>query len=38
MLRLDPAAGRQRLHLLCLGAHSDDLEIGCGGALLRWLA
>ena len=35
MLRLDPAAGRQRLHLLCLGAHSDDLEIGCGGALLR---
>ncbi|MBX3013817.1 MAG: PIG-L family deacetylase [Caldilineaceae bacterium] len=22
-------------HLLCLGAHSDDIEIGCGGALLR---
>lgn len=38
MLRLDPAAGRRRLHLLCLGAHSDDLEIGCGGVLLRWLA
>ena len=38
MLRLDPAAGRQRLHLLCLGAHSDDLEIGCAGTLLRWLA
>ena len=26
------------LKLLCLGAHSDDLEIGCGGTLLRWLA
>ena len=23
--------------LLCLGAHADDLEIGCGGAVLRWL-
>jgi LmbE family N-acetylglucosaminyl deacetylase len=22
------------LSLLCLGAHSDDIEIGCGGALL----
>jgi LmbE family N-acetylglucosaminyl deacetylase len=25
----------QRLTILCLGAHSDDIEIGCGGALLR---
>jgi LmbE family N-acetylglucosaminyl deacetylase len=24
--------------ILCLGAHADDLEIGCGGMLLRWLA
>lgn len=24
--------------LLCLGAHSDDIEIGCGGSLLRILA
>lgn len=24
--------------LLCLGAHSDDIEIGCGGTLLKWLA
>lgn len=24
--------------LLCLGAHSDDIEIGCGGALLELLA
>lgn len=37
MIPLSPAAGRERLHLLCLGAHSDDLEIGCAGTLLRWL-
>lgn len=24
--------------ILCLGAHSDDIEIGCGGTLLRWLS
>lgn len=23
--------------ILCLGAHSDDIEIGCGGAILRLL-
>jgi LmbE family N-acetylglucosaminyl deacetylase len=23
--------------LLCLGAHSDDIEIGCGGTILRWI-
>jgi LmbE family N-acetylglucosaminyl deacetylase len=23
--------------ILCLGAHSDDIEIGAGGALLTWL-
>ena len=23
------------LRLLCLGAHSDDIEIGCGGTILR---
>ena len=23
--------------ILCLGAHSDDIEIGCGGTVLRWL-
>lgn len=38
MIGLSPAAGRDRLHLLCLGAHSDDLEIGCAGTVLRWLA
>ena len=26
------------LKLLCLGAHSDDIEIGCGGTVLRLLA
>jgi hypothetical protein len=26
------------LHVLCLGAHSDDIEIGCGGTILRLLA
>ena len=26
------------LSILCLGAHSDDIEIGCGGTLLRLLA
>src|SRR5881397_2105769 len=25
------------LRLLCLGAHSDDIEIGCGGTVLRLL-
>ncbi|MFN0013164.1 MAG: hypothetical protein ACKVU2_01335, partial [Saprospiraceae bacterium] len=24
--------------VLCLGAHADDIEIGCGGALLRLIA
>ena len=25
----------QRLKILCLGAHADDIEIGCGGTILR---
>lgn len=29
---------RAPLTVLCLGAHSDDIEIGCGGTLLRLLA
>jgi LmbE family N-acetylglucosaminyl deacetylase len=33
-------AGRNRspLRILCLGAHSDDLEIGCGGTVLKLIA
>jgi len=23
--------------LMCIGCHADDIEIGCGGAILRWL-
>jgi LmbE family N-acetylglucosaminyl deacetylase len=26
------------LRVLALGAHSDDIEIGCGGAILEWIA
>jgi LmbE family N-acetylglucosaminyl deacetylase len=29
--------GKAPLRLLCLGAHADDIEIGCGGTLLRLL-
>lgn len=28
---------RDRLEVLCLGSHSDDIEIGCGGTVLRLL-
>jgi LmbE family N-acetylglucosaminyl deacetylase len=44
---LDPATGMHKLPLfdsksyirnvLCLGAHCDDIEIGCGGTILRML-
>lgn len=27
--------GKQPLQILCLGAHSDDIEIGCGGTILK---
>ena len=38
MLRLILATdGREPFRLLCLGAHSDDIEIGCGGTILRIL-
>jgi len=29
---------RRPLRILCLGAHADDIEIGCGGTLLHLLA
>jgi LmbE family N-acetylglucosaminyl deacetylase len=31
-------AARSPLQVLCIGAHSDDIEIGCGGTLLRLLS
>jgi LmbE family N-acetylglucosaminyl deacetylase len=34
MLNLSFDAGAP-LHVLCLGAHCDDIEIGCGGTILR---
>jgi len=38
VLNVDLAPGNRPLRLLCIGAHSDDLEIGCGGTVLEWLA
>lgn len=35
MLGLKRAGPSTRLRVLCLGAHSDDIEIGCGGTLLQ---
>ena len=38
MLELIPALrAKSKLSVLCLGAHSDDIEIGCGGTILRLL-
>lgn len=38
MIGLSPALDRRSLTLLCLGAHSDDIEIGLGGAILSLIA
>jgi LmbE family N-acetylglucosaminyl deacetylase len=39
MLALNlPHNGTSPLKVLCLGSHSDDIEIGCGGTLLRLLS
>jgi LmbE family N-acetylglucosaminyl deacetylase len=40
MIGLDPLCARRDgvLRVLCIGAHSDDIEIGCGGTLMQWLA
>jgi LmbE family N-acetylglucosaminyl deacetylase len=36
MIRLDLGSSRKNpLEILCLGCHSDDIEIGCGGFILR---
>ena len=37
MIALSPNSGSGGLSILCLGAHSDDIEIGAGGSLLTWL-
>jgi LmbE family N-acetylglucosaminyl deacetylase len=34
-LNLDRGASSGSLQVLCLGCHSDDIEIGCGGTILR---
>jgi LmbE family N-acetylglucosaminyl deacetylase len=31
------ASPGERLSLLCLGAHADDIEIGAGAAILTWI-
>lgn len=36
-LKLNRGAG-EPLDILCLGAHSDDIEIGCGGTVLQLVA
>ncbi|WP_036309033.1 PIG-L deacetylase family protein [Methyloglobulus morosus] len=36
-LKLNPQPN-QPLSILCLGAHSDDIEIGCGGTVLKLLS
>ncbi len=39
MLTLIPGVSpRAPLTVLCLGAHADDIEIGCGGTLMRLLS
>jgi LmbE family N-acetylglucosaminyl deacetylase len=38
MLKLSFELAKSHLCLLCIGAHSDDLEIGCAGTVLEWLA
>lgn len=36
MLRLKPKPSNGKaLQVLCIGCHSDDIEIGCGGTILR---
>jgi LmbE family N-acetylglucosaminyl deacetylase len=37
MLGIPLLSREQKATVLCLGAHSDDIEIGCGGTILRLL-
>lgn len=34
---MTPAVFDRLNTVLCLGAHADDIEIGCGGTLLKWM-
>jgi LmbE family N-acetylglucosaminyl deacetylase len=38
MIGLTLPAGREPRRILCIGAHCDDIEIGCGGTILRLVA
>jgi LmbE family N-acetylglucosaminyl deacetylase len=38
MFALNVSSGARPLRVLCLGAHSDDIEIGCGGLILSLAA
>jgi LmbE family N-acetylglucosaminyl deacetylase len=38
MLALELPSISAPLKILCLGSHSDDIEIGCGGTILRLLS
>lgn len=38
MIRLQLQQSEAPLKILCLGSHSDDIEIGCGGSILRLLS
>src|SRR5262245_42553556 len=38
MVHLQLGQSTGLLRVLCLGAHSDDIEIGCGGTILHLLA
>ncbi len=35
MLKLNLNKQNDSIHILCLGSHCDDIEIGCGGTILR---
>ena len=37
MKQLGLAASGERLSVLCIGAHSDDIEIGAGATILGWI-
>lgn len=38
MMSLSLAAPGEKLSILCIGAHSDDIEIGLGGTILRLIS